>query len=110
MIEREDFKFRDDLYKPEAGDTIPVEILTGPYKNVIYRYVRLGVSEKENGEAVLRFQYELLEMGNHTETELRSDQRFTNHIGILLNHLILETAESEQNELGENDSKESSNQ
>ena len=95
MIEQKDFRFRDDMYKPEAGDTVPVEILTGPYKGVIYRYVRIGVTEKEDGEAVLRFQFELLEMGDHTETSLRNDQRFTNHIGIILNHFILELAESE---------------
>jgi hypothetical protein len=106
MIENTDFRFRDDLHKPEAGDTIPIEILIGPYKGVIYRYVRIGVTEKDNGEAVLRFQYELLEMGDHTETSLRNDQRFTNHIGIILNHLILEVAEAE-NANGENDPQES---
>lgn len=95
MIENTDFIFRDDLYKPENGDTIPIEILIGPYKGVIYRYVRMGVTEKPDGEAVLRFQYELLELGNHTETSLRNDQRFTDHIGIILNHLILEVAESD---------------
>ncbi len=95
MIDKEDWRFRDDLYKPDNGDTVPIEVLTGPYKNVIFRYVRIGVSEKENGEAVLRFQYELLDMGSYTETSLRSDQRFTDHIGIILNHLLLEIAESE---------------
>lgn len=108
MIENDDFKFRDDLYKPEAGDTIPIEILTGPFKGVIFRYIRIGVSEKENGEAVLRFQYELLQMGNYTETQIRSDQRFTNHIGILLNHLIIELSENTQNDIGENDPTQSS--
>ena len=95
MIEQRDYRFRDDIYKPDAGDTVPIEILTGPYKGVVYRYVRVGVSEKENGEAVLRFQYELLELGDHTETSIRNDNRFTEHIGIILNHFILELAENE---------------
>lgn len=95
MIGQEDYRFRDDLYKPDAGDTVPIEILTGPYKGVVYRYIRVGVSEKDNGEAVLKFQYELLELGNHTETSIRNDQRFTQHIGIILNHFILEIAEND---------------
>jgi hypothetical protein len=95
MIENNDFRFRDDFYKPDDGDTIPIELLTGPYKGVIYRYVRINVSENENGEATLRFQYELLEMGNHTETTLRNDRRFTEHIGIILNHFILELVEND---------------
>ena len=88
------FKFRDDLYKPENGDTVPIELLTGPYSGVIYRYVRINVQEKKNGEAVMRFQYELLNMGNHTETSLRKDPLFAEHIVLLLNHLILEAAEA----------------
>lgn len=93
-MENNTFKFRDDLYKPENGDTVPIELLTGPYSGVIYRYVRINVQEKNNGEAVMRFQYELLNMGNHTETSLRKDPLFTEHIGLLLNHLILEAAEA----------------
>jgi hypothetical protein len=95
MIGKEDWKFRDDLYKPDNGDTVPIEVLTGPYKNVIFRYVRIGVSEKENGEAVLRFQYELLDVGSYTETTLRSDYRFTEHIGTILNHFLLEISETD---------------
>lgn len=105
MIEQNDFSFRDDLYKPDAGDTVPIEILTGPYKGVIYRYVRVGISEKDGEEAVLRFQYDLLEFGNHTETSIRNDQRFTQHIGIILNHFILELAENDVADR-ENDSEE----
>jgi len=96
MIEKQDFKFRDDLLTKEAeeeGQTVPIEILTGPYKNVIFRYVKVAVKEKDDGEAVLQFIYDLFEMGDHTETGLRKDKRFTEHLGILLNHLILETAQ-----------------
>lgn len=106
MIDQKDFRFRDDLAKLEAGDTVPLEILTGPYKDVIFRYVRVSVREKEDGEAVLQYQYELLEMGNHTETQLRKDERFSRHIGIMLNHLILESLEAKDNENRENNPKE----
>lgn len=106
MIDPRDFRFRDDLAKIESGDTVPIEILTGPYKNVIFRYVRVSVKEKEEGEAVLQYQYELLEMGSHTETQLRKDERFSRHLGVMLNHLILESLETNNNENRENHTEE----
>lgn len=96
MINKGDFCFRDDI-SIEKTETVPIEILTGPYKSVIMRYSRVGIKEKEDDTAVLRFQYDLLEMGEHTETQLRKDPRFEQHLGILLNHLILESAEAEVN-------------
>lgn len=98
MISKSDFRFRDDMFNKNSKDTIPIEILTGPYKNVIMKYTTVGIKEQDNGTAVLRFQYDLLEMGDHTETKLRKDARFEQHLGLLLNHLILEAAEYEYNE------------
>jgi hypothetical protein len=105
MLEKEDFKFRDDLCNPEKGDTVPIQITTGPYEGIIYRYTSLKLSEDpEQDQAKLQFGYEILETPTITETTLRKDQRFTNHIGIILNHFILETLETDQNELRENNS------
>jgi hypothetical protein len=100
MIDKNDFKFRDDMFNKNTKDTIPIEILTGPYKNVIMKFTTVGIKEQDDGMAVLRFQYDLLEMGDHTETQLRKDTRFEQHLGLLLNHLILESAEYEYNESG----------
>jgi hypothetical protein len=106
MISPEDFRFRDDMVKADSKDTVPIEILTGPYKNVILRYTRVGIKEKEDDTAVLQFEYNLVAMGDHTETSLRKDARFQTHLGILLNHLILESVGATDNELGKNDTKE----
>lgn len=89
MIVNEDFKFRDDLVKNEK-DTVPIQLLTGPYKDVIYRYTRVGVKEKGDEDAVMQFEYDLHEMGNFTETSLRKDKKFEQYIGLVLNTLILE--------------------
>ena len=94
MIIGEDFKFRDDL----KGDTVPMELLTGPYKGVILRYTNVGVKELEDDTAVLQFAYELMEMGDHTETKLRKDVKFQEHAGLILNALILETLDAEDDE------------
>ena len=106
MIENGDFRFRDDMFKKDSNDTIPIEILTGPYKNVILRYTKVGVKEKEDDTAILQFQYDLVEMSDHTETSLRKDTRFETHLGILLNHLILESLGAPVNESRKNDTEE----
>lgn len=94
----EDWKFRDDI----KADTVPIEILTEPYKGVILRYTKVAVKEQDNNSAKLQFEYELFNMGNHTETSLRKDKKFEYFAGLILNGLILESAEGE-NESGKND-------
>lgn len=89
MIIGEDFMFMDSI----KADTTPLKLLTGPYKDVIYRYTNMTVKENVDDTASMIFDYELFEMGNHTETTLRKDDRFTQHIGLVLNTLLLEALE-----------------
>jgi hypothetical protein len=110
MIENGDYKFRDDMTTEKSKDTVPIQILTGPYKNVIYRYTKVSVKEQNNGTAVLIFDYDLLDKIDYTETQLRNDKRFEQHLGILLNHLILQSLENEENESGEDDITESADE
>ena len=98
-----DYLLRDDLYKEDK--TMPIQLLTGPYKDVILRYTTVSIKEMENDQAKMLFDYDLLEMGNHTETSLRKDVKFINHIGLVLNTMILETLE-EKDAIRENDSTE----
>jgi hypothetical protein len=90
MILSEDYKFRDDI----KADTVPIELLTEAYKGVILRFTTVAVREMEHGQAKLQFQYDLLEMGDHTETSLRKDPKFENHVGLILNAMILESVEA----------------
>lgn len=103
----EDFKFRDDLIKGEK-DTVPIELLTEPYKGVILRYTNVAVQEKDNNTATLKFDYELKQMGTgtHTETSLRKDTKFNTHIGLILNSLILEVVDNEHRETDTEESSE----
>lgn len=86
-----DYKFRDDM---KDHDTVPIELLTEPWQGVILRYLAVGVKELENGTAKLQFSYELFEMGKHTETNLRKSKKFEEHIGLILNMMILEVSEA----------------
>ena len=92
MIIGKDYRLRDDLY--EEDKTLPIELLTGPYQGVILRYTTVAIKEMEDDQAKMIFDYELLEMGNHTETSLRKDTRFIEHAGLVLNTMILETLEA----------------
>jgi hypothetical protein len=102
MIINEDFKFRDDLVK-EDKETVPVELLTGDYKGVILRYTTVSIKENANDTATMNFAYELLEMGDHTETALRKDVVFNQYIGLVLNAMILEAIDGEPNESRKDD-------
>jgi hypothetical protein len=97
MILGEDFSFRDDLKK----DTVPIELLLDPYKGIIYRYINVSVQENDNDTATLKFDYDLYEMGDFTETKLIKDKRFIEILGLILNTLILEAGEHTGEELNE---------
>ena len=94
MIVGVDYKFRDDI----KDDTVPIELLTGPYKGIVYRYTKVAVKEKEDDTAVMQFDYHLYHTGELSETTIRRDRKFTQHIGLILNALILETVENENRE------------
>ena len=100
MLIGKDYLLRDDLY--EEDKTLPIQLLTGPYKDVILRYTTVAIKEMEDDQAKMIFDYDLLEMGDHTETSLRKDVKFTHHIGLVLNTMILETLE-EKDAIREND-------
>ena len=92
MILGEDYSFRDDI----KADTVPIQIKTGVYKDVVVRFDNISVKENDDMSATVSFVYELLEMGNFTETKLRSDENFQIYAGKILNSLIMESL----NELG----------
>ena len=105
MIVGEDFKFRDSLVKDEK-ETVPIELLTGPFKGVVLRYTQVSVQENKDDTATLKFDYDMLKIPNRfSEVGLRRNPKFENHIGLVLNTLILEAVGTE-NEHGTNSSKE----
>lgn len=99
MILGTDFKFRDEY----ENDTTAIELLTDAYKGVIYRYTNVGLKEQEDGTATMRFDYELLDPGKFKNDKLREDKYFNEHLGLILNTLILDVVEMSQNEIGTND-------
>lgn len=106
MIVNEDYKFRDDM----KLDTVPIELLTDPFKGVILRYTTVAIQEKENGEARLKFDYELIEPGDHSMVSLRKNNIFQHHVGLILNAMILDSLEAPEDDTREHDIEESDNE
>lgn len=103
MILNEDYKFRDDI----KADTVPVEMLVGPYKGTVVRYTKVAIIENEQETATLKFEYDLLNIPEGTsEVSLRNDVKFNEHAGLVLNSLILEYVDADQTERGEDHSEE----
>ena len=97
MIIGKDYTFRDDI----KADTVPIEILTDPYKGVILRYTTVAIQEQSDGTAKLKFDYEFFETGEHSMIGLRKDDKFQEFAGLVLNAMILESVEN-PDEFGEN--------
>lgn len=104
MILGIDYKFRDDMKE----DTVPIELLTEPYKDVILRYTQVSIHEQADGTAKLRFDYEFYGTGKHTMTSLRKNEHFNHYIGTILNAMILDITDMEtaKNESRTNDPEE----
>lgn len=89
MILGTDFRF-SNVYNT---DTSAIELLTEAYKGVIFRFTNVGVKENDDGTATLRFSYEILSSAKFKEDKLREDKYFEQHLGLILNTLILDIAE-----------------
>lgn len=91
MVIGEDFKFRDDL----EYDTVPIEILSGPYKGIVLRYTKVSIKEQSGDNAIVKFEYDLIKADKFNKGKLKTDMMFQEHIGLVLNSMILETIESD---------------
>ena len=91
MVVEEDYKFRDDL----KYDTVPFELLSGPYKGIVLRYIKVGIKEQVNDSATIKFDYDIIHNNRFKEDKLKHDLLFQEHIGIILNDMILELVSSD---------------
>jgi hypothetical protein len=91
MIIGEDYKFRDDL----KYETVPIELTSGPYKGIVLRYTKVSIKEQSGDNATVKFEYDLIKADKFNKLRLRNDAMFQEHIGLILNSMILETVESD---------------
>lgn len=108
MILGIDYKFRDDMVDDKSPETVPIELLIGKFKGIVYRYTNVMISEptKEDDPAKLKFGYDVLYIpydGDHTPDagDLNKDTLFNKVLGVILNELILDSVGIKDD--GEND-------
>lgn len=82
MIEDIDYKY---LFPENDPEHIHIELLTGPYVDIVFKYDKVKFSE-ENGEMYLQFSYNVIQYGMFTNLE--SDLQFKNYIGDLLTEIM----------------------
>ena len=84
MIMGIDYAIRGDL----GGDTLPVEVLSGPWKGVILTFKTVVIREETEG-AKIQWDLEIIESGKFKTDLLKKDQKFKDHTGFILNAMIL---------------------
>lgn len=91
-----DYRFVDevlllDLLAEEAGEMTPIEILgENIYQGIIYIYGRTNISEKEDSQGTLEFQFKVLNKTEDEKAALRKDPAFIRLLGEILNSIIID--------------------
>lgn len=89
MNEDIDYKYSFPENDPEH---IHIELLTGPYVDVVFKYDRVKFVE-ENEEMYLQFSYSVIQYTN--DKDLETDIDFKNYIGKLLVEIMSKNMDQE---------------
>ena len=91
-----DYKFRDDLFdSKEEGTTCPIELMLDPFAGIVYRYTTVRFKLGEDDIPRLQFDYEIVKTNDLSMITLRKNEKFNSTIGLILNALLLDAADSE---------------
>lgn len=86
-----------------SDDNWHIKINEGVYKDIVYKYGKIQVKEKE-GEATLSFQYKIVDLPEHlVEDDLNCSVEFMDALGDILTHIIEDSLETGKFKLGNND-------
>lgn len=88
----------------EDSDLFAIRILQGNYKNVVFCYGGVGVSEEGEG-ARLKFDYVIIDSATFTVEDLTEDANFSTMLGDILIDII--TVERQNDSPGNNHPQES---
>lgn len=86
----------DYMFLPDAKetDTLPIKLLSGLWKDVIFRYQTVAIKEGKEG-ASLTFSFKILDPGGFREHKLYKSKDFKEYLATLLNTLILTVVDSQ---------------
>jgi len=91
MLEGRDFVVLQEEADLSKGQLAPIEILTGKYKGVKYKYGTVEANRHPQKGAVLqlKFQFVVLDK-NGIEDEIDKKKEFVDTIGEILNKILLD--------------------
>jgi hypothetical protein len=84
LIEGVDYCF---IYPKDDGSSVHIKLLTGPYKDTVFKYGKVKFEER-HGNVYLLFAYYVLESPVMKPKKLESDKDFKDYIGPLLVELM----------------------
>ena len=104
MIEGTDYCF---IYPKNDDTTAHIRLLTGPYKDTVFKYGK-GKFKEENEQVYLLFRYDVLESTVMKPSKMEKDQDVKNYLGDLLVEIMSANIEQDIiDETGTDDSQES---
>jgi hypothetical protein len=104
MIEGIDYCF---IYPKDDAQTVHIRLLTGEYKDTVFKYGKVKIEEK-NDQAYLLFAYDVIESPIAKPKKMEKDEAFKNYIGDMLVEIMSQNIEDEIiDETGTNNTEES---
>jgi hypothetical protein len=91
MIEDVDYQY---IFPAKDDKSVHIKLLTGPYKDTIYKYGKVKVEEKDD-EAYLLFAYDVIECTVKKPKKLEKDEDFKNYIGNILVEIMMGNLDQE---------------
>lgn len=71
------------------GNSIPIKIMTGDYKGIVYHYNDINFLDDENDDtSILQFGYDIIDPLEFGVDDITKDPRFKQTIGDILRSLI----------------------
>ena len=91
MIEGVDYCF---IYPKDDGTSVHIRLLTGPYKDTVFKYGKVKFEEKNN-DVYLLFRYDVLESTVMKPSKMERDEQVKNYLGDLLVELMSSNLEQD---------------
>lgn len=87
MVKVPDYKFVDEL--SVHNNTTPIEILSGDYCGIVYRYGKIGMKELDDGNISVDMDIEIVKAPENFNQE---DSNFTQTVGEIFVDIVEKTA------------------
>jgi hypothetical protein len=106
-ITLDDYTFADNGFNEQWAVKLKTK-----YEGVVYCYGKVTakiqeIADNGDGMASLKFQYQILDPGNHDQEKLEADNDFNNYIGDVLNHILQDAFENDKYRIGDDNTNDS---